>query len=67
MRHSTTMTTALLVALAALTGGAAAQRNDPNKIKDQLTGDAKGSAAANPQCKLYTPVGAPAPCWTMSA
>lgn len=29
-------------------------QTDPNKLKDQLTGDAKSTAAANPQCKLFT-------------
>jgi len=53
MRHATS--TAILVLMIALAGGSAAQSNDPNKVKDQLTGDAKGSAAANPQCKLFTP------------
>jgi hypothetical protein len=28
---------------------------DPKKLMDQLTGDAKGSAAGNPHCKLFTP------------
>ncbi len=32
-----------------------AQQTDPYKLKDQLTGDSKGSAASNPQCKLFTP------------
>ena len=29
-------------------------QTDPNKLKDQFTGDAKSTAAANPQCKLFT-------------
>ncbi len=29
---------------------------DARKLKDVLTGDAKGAASANPQCKLFTPV-----------
>lgn len=41
--------------LAVLAGSTLAQSNDPKKIKDHLTGDAKGSATANPQCKLFTP------------
>lgn len=28
---------------------------DAQKLKDILTGDAKGAASANPQCKLFTP------------
>jgi hypothetical protein len=35
--------------------GAEAQSVDPNEALDQLTGDAKGSAADNPQCRLFTP------------
>ncbi|HTE40158.1 MAG TPA: hypothetical protein VK629_04975 [Steroidobacteraceae bacterium] len=31
-----------------------AQTTDPNKLKDQITGDAKISPSANPQCKLFT-------------
>lgn len=45
----------VIVVLTALANSALAQSNDPKKIKDALTGDAKGSAAANPQCKLFTP------------
>lgn len=41
--------------VACLASSTLAQGADPNKTKDQLTGDAKGSAAANPQCKLFTP------------
>lgn len=33
---------------------ASVSQTNPNKLKDQLTGDAKGTAAANPQCKLFT-------------
>lgn len=47
--------TVLLLTLAALSSVASAQSADANKAKDRLTGDAKGSAAANPQCKLFTP------------
>ena len=43
------------VALAALLATAASgQTTDPDKLKDQLTGDAKAPASANPQCKLFT-------------
>jgi hypothetical protein len=42
--------TALLSALSANAAGAA----DPKKLADALTGDAKGSASQNPQCKLFT-------------
>lgn len=30
------------------------QTTDPKKLKDQLTGDAKGQPSGNPQCKLFT-------------
>lgn len=40
---------------AAFAAGAAAQTPNPQALKDRLTGDAKGSAAANPQCRLFTP------------
>lgn len=44
------------VALAVLIAvSAQAQQTDPHTLKDQLTGDAKGLAANNPQCKLFTP------------
>jgi hypothetical protein len=33
---------------------AAVSAQDPKKTADQLTGDAKGSAANNPVCKLFT-------------
>lgn len=48
-------TAAVLLLSTALAGGALAQGADARKTKDQLTGDAKGSAAANPQCKLFNP------------
>jgi hypothetical protein len=48
------ISTAILVALAGL-GFATMAQTDPKKLKDTLTGDAKGSAANNPQCKLFTP------------
>jgi hypothetical protein len=41
------------MALAASAVGAADV--DPKKLKDRLTGDAKGAAASNPQCRLFTP------------
>ena len=45
------------VALLALSGAAAcgAQPADAKKLKDVLTGDARASAVANPQCRLFTP------------
>lgn len=36
------------------TPAASLAQSSPNALKDQLTGDAKGSAAANPYCKLFT-------------
>ncbi len=46
---------AAAVALAMLIAVSAnAQQTDPHKLKDQLTGDSKGSASSNPQCKLFT-------------
>jgi hypothetical protein len=56
MRASTLTTTRLFVTLTILASVASAQTNDPNKVKDQLTGDANGRATSNPQCKLFTPV-----------
>lgn len=38
-----------------LTTSAHAQTPDPNKLKDQITGNAKAAPSANPQCKLFTP------------
>lgn len=32
-----------------------AQTPDPNKLKDQITGNAKAPPSVNPQCKLFTP------------
>ncbi|MEO9103106.1 MAG: hypothetical protein ABJB17_02640 [Burkholderiales bacterium] len=49
---TSTATAAVLAMLVA--ASANAQPVDPNKLKDQITGDAKGPAAANPQCKLFT-------------
>ena len=50
MRYSVlSMACAALVA-----ASASAQPTDPNKLKDQLTGDVKGRPALNPQCKLFT-------------
>lgn len=45
------------VASLALCGAAAcvAQPADAKKLKDALTGDARASAAANPQCRLFSP------------
>jgi len=40
---------------ALLACAACAQAAEPAKLKDALTGDAKGSAAANPQCQLFSP------------
>ncbi|MFZ2236922.1 MAG: hypothetical protein WBP11_01090 [Dokdonella sp.] len=37
-----------------LTASACGQTADPDKVKDQITGDAKGAASANPMCKLFT-------------
>lgn len=31
-----------------------AQAVDPGRLRDVLTGDAKGSASANPQCQLFS-------------
>jgi len=31
------------------------QQTESKQLKDQLTGDAKGQASANPQCRLFTP------------
>jgi hypothetical protein len=52
MRYSI-ITVALVMLFAVLANG---QTTDPKKLKDQLTGDAKGQASANPQCKLFTQV-----------
>ena len=37
-----------------LAATANAQTTDPNKLKDQITGNAKVSSSANPQCGLFT-------------
>ncbi len=42
----------LLALLSAAT--ASVSQTDPNRLRDQLAGDAKSTAAANPQCKLFT-------------
>jgi hypothetical protein len=55
MRATAITATGALLTLALLASSAIAQGNDPKRLKDQLTGDAKGSAASNPQCKLFTP------------
>lgn len=51
MRH---LGTAAIIAATLLTVSVSAQQPDPKKLKDQLTGDAKATASANPQCKLFT-------------
>ena len=51
MRFSSVATIALAMLL---TASASGQQLDPKKLKDQLTGDVKGSASSNPQCKLFT-------------
>ncbi|TKB64416.1 MAG: hypothetical protein E8D48_01905 [Nitrospira sp.] len=51
MRYSRAIAVALVLLIAV---SAHAQQTDPRKLKDQLTGDAKGLAASNPQCKLFT-------------
>lgn len=51
MRHLTA-TVVLFASLLAISANA--QQPDPKKLKDQLTGDAKGGASSNPQCKLFT-------------
>lgn len=33
---------------------ACSSQTDPNPLKNQITGDARGSAAANPQCAMFT-------------
>ena len=43
-----------ILAASLLASAAGAEPPDPDKVKDQLTGDAKGAASANPQCKLFT-------------
>lgn len=50
MRYSI-IAVALVMLFAVLANG---QTPDPKKLKDQLTGDAKGQASANLQCKLFT-------------
>ncbi len=52
MRYSHAAAIALTMLIAV---SAQAQQTDPHKLKDVLTGDSKGSAASNPQCKLFTP------------
>lgn len=51
MRYLNLATVALAMLLAASANG---QTNDPTKLKEQLTGDAKAPASVNPQCKLLT-------------
>lgn len=38
-----------------LAGSAHGQATDPKKLKDQITGDARGQPTVNPQCRLFTP------------
>ena len=45
---------AAVILASLLTATVSAQQSDAKKLKDQLTGDAKGAASANPQCKLFT-------------
>jgi hypothetical protein len=44
----------LLLLAGVLLGIATASAQDPRKTADVLTGDAKGAAANNPVCKLFT-------------
>lgn len=41
--------------IACILAARAVSAQDPKKTAAQLTGDAKGSAANNPVCKLFTP------------
>ncbi len=47
-----TSTTAVVLAICA--SGSSAAIADAEKLRATLTGDAKGAAASNPQCKLFT-------------
>jgi hypothetical protein len=49
MRH------AAIMVLVAIGQAAWAQGVDPGKLRDVLTGDAKGSAANNAQCQMFSP------------
>ena len=51
MRHPNASAIVIALPCAAAASGA---QSDPKTLKDQLTGDAEGSAAPNPQCKLFT-------------
>lgn len=51
MRHPIAF---VFVVATLLASAVAAQTPDAKKLKDQLTGDAKGAASTNPQCKLFT-------------
>ena len=51
MSHSKVITVAIAMLFAV---SAPAQTTDPKKLKDQITGDAKAPASANPQCQLFT-------------
>jgi hypothetical protein len=48
------MKSCLFLLAAVLLSVATASAQDPKKLADLLTGDAKGSAANNPVCKLFT-------------
>ena len=50
---ATSVATAAALAML-MASSANGQPIDPNKLKDQITGDAKGPAAVNPQCRLFT-------------
>lgn len=52
MRHAALVLMLTMASSVSLT--AAAQAVDPGKLRDVLTGDAKGPASANPQCQLFT-------------
>lgn len=48
------LVTGALVFITLMAVSAHSQQSDAKKLKDQLTGDAKAAASANPQCKLFT-------------
>jgi len=51
MRYSSATAVVLAMLIAASANG---QQTNPKKLKEQLTGDAKGPASGKPQCKLFT-------------
>ncbi len=51
MRYSNIAAVALAMLFAVSANG---QQANPRKLKEQLTGDAKGPASGNPHCKLFT-------------